>query len=245
MSTVAGTGLRAASVSSAGAETALGQERGMDAVRELAQLFERDGELLLRLRDRGPQRRPRSSAVSARPSPNESASRRCCAPSCRFRSRRRRSSSAASTIRARDARSSSTVARSSAWSRSFSSAIPAAAPAACTSSRLVVERRVVDDRRNPPTAAIDPRDRAPRIVVRQLDRPTVDVDVARRLRQPVGDLERVVAERTRQALAQAGPAPAPDRARRPGRRHPNRASRLRSSPARKPSGTQPNAAIWK
>ena len=99
-----GSGARAASASSAAAEPAVGEDRGVDAARELAQLLERV------------RRAPRSAAVRiwsapsgssrsfacASRSASESETSRCCAPSWRFRSSRRRSSSPASTMRERE-----------------------------------------------------------------------------------------------------------------------------------------------
>ena len=87
-------------------EPAVGQDRGMDAAGELAQL--RQG------RPRAPgapvDQAPRGSSSPTRRairSVSASATSRCCAPSCRSRSSRRRAGSAVSTMRARDARSSS------------------------------------------------------------------------------------------------------------------------------------------
>ena len=119
-----------------GAQAALGEDAGVDALGELAQLAERVGERRARLRRAAAARRPgrASSRESASPSVIAIDTSRCWVPSWRSRSIRRRSSCAASTIRAREARSSSSRARSSACRRSFSSASPAAAPAEATSS---------------------------------------------------------------------------------------------------------------
>ena len=90
----------------------------MDAARQLAQLGEARAELV----DRLGQHRLEALVGAARPrrraelSRSLSATSRDCAPSWRSRSRRRRSASPASTIRARDARSSARLARSSASS---------------------------------------------------------------------------------------------------------------------------------
>ena len=81
----------------------------MQAARELAQLVEREAELVTG----APSRMVRapagseSSFASAIRSDSASETSRCCAPSWRLRSRRRRSTSPAVTIRARDAASSS------------------------------------------------------------------------------------------------------------------------------------------
>ena len=93
-------------------QAALGEHGGMDPARELAQLGRRawpgprSPRRAARRRARGrPRASPRASrSVSARPT------RCCCAPSWRSRSIRRRASSPAATIRARDARSSSSAA---------------------------------------------------------------------------------------------------------------------------------------
>ena len=107
-------------------------------------------------------RRARLSSWSAMPMP----SRRCCAPSWRSRSSRLRSSSPARTMRARDSRSSGSWARSSACSRSFSSA--SAPPTRRLEQRGLVEenrvvhdgREVVADQRHGPIAALRERDLA-------------------------------------------------------------------------------------
>ena len=83
----------------------------MDPARELAQLLECLGELDLRARRAArPPRRDRCPIRdSTRRSATDSATSRCCAPSCRFRSSARRAVSSARTSRARDARSSSST----------------------------------------------------------------------------------------------------------------------------------------
>ena len=81
---------------SASARPAVGQERGVDAVGQLPDLVERLADVLAqrvqlraaRARDRAPELSSRSSSWM------RSATSRCCAPSCRSRSRRRRSWSA-------------------------------------------------------------------------------------------------------------------------------------------------------
>ena len=92
-----------------GLEPALGEDRRVQAARQLAQLRGRPVELLGRLGQRlgAPPRPPAATWSAARRRSIATASSRCCAPSCRSRSTRRRSASAASTTRARDARSSS------------------------------------------------------------------------------------------------------------------------------------------
>ena len=102
-----------------GLEAALGEYRRVDAARELAQLGEArlqlDHRAIEQLRESppGPYRRACAHGRAAGRAPTS----RACAPSCRLRSRRRRSVSPASTSRARDARSSTTLARSSASRR--------------------------------------------------------------------------------------------------------------------------------
>ena len=58
------------------------------------------------------------------------------------------------------------------------------------------------ERGDRPAAAVDPRHRAADVAVGQVDRAPMHIDVARRLREPVGDLKRIVAERTRETFAQ-------------------------------------------
>ena len=87
-----------------GGQAAVGEDRGMDAAGQLAQLLERVLELLAR---RGQvDWRARSGLASKLPSTMRSCSAsdtsRCWAPSWRLRSRRRRSASPASTMRARE-----------------------------------------------------------------------------------------------------------------------------------------------
>ena len=80
----------------------------MKAARELPELLERARELLAgRARISVASSTSVSIRDSASRSESESAASRCCAPSWRFRSSRRRAASVASTIRERDARSSS------------------------------------------------------------------------------------------------------------------------------------------
>ena len=138
------------------------------------------------------------SRASARPSAIEIETSRCCVPSWRLRSIRRRSMSAASTMRARDAFSSSSRARSSAWSRSFSSAKAAAAQTACTSSSSSLHARVDDQRGHGTAVCLDQPHRS-RVAVRwQLDGPAARIDVAGFLWEPVGEPEVRVVERARQ-----------------------------------------------
>ena len=89
------------------AEAALGEDGRVDAARELAQLREPVGEIVLGRR-RGSPARPRgslSSFAATMLSSSATETSRCCAPSCRLRSSRRRSASPTSTSRARDAAS--------------------------------------------------------------------------------------------------------------------------------------------
>ena len=125
--------------------------------------------------------------------PSRSATSRCCAPSWRSRVRRRRSASPVSTMRARDARSASTCARSSTSSRPFSSA-SAAAPAASRSSSGLSHRRrswisapAGDGRGHPRLAGPG-----------QHQRPAAEVDVPSPVGHAVGDRQRRVAERVAQ-----------------------------------------------
>ena len=125
MSTSTGTGERSASDRTAAPRPGLAQDRRVEALGELAQLGDRRADLL----GGGVELRGDASGGTSGPSRERivrsdtaSATRRCCAPSCRSRSTRRRSASAASTIRVRDARTSSSWARRSSWSRALSTA---------------------------------------------------------------------------------------------------------------------------
>ena len=90
-------------------EPALGQHRGVDAARQLAQLGRGLRQLLAdALEERaGAAPGPCRPARRAIRTSSASATSRCCAPSCRSRSILRRAASAASTMRAREACSSS------------------------------------------------------------------------------------------------------------------------------------------
>ena len=153
--------------------------------------------------------------------------------------RRRRSASPASTIRAREARSASRRARSSASSRPFSIASAAVPAAACEQLGRVAQLRGVDERAHAPPAVGDLRHDAP-VAGRDRHRCAVAVDVAALLGQPVGDRERRVAERRAQRVAHAaasGREPVdqpPDRA--------TRKERLRTRPATNAAGSSANAA---
>ena len=170
----------------------------MDAARELAQLADRELELVdgvgEHLVELGRRRRPPSRFCAARSS-SASATSRCWAPSWMSRSIRRRCSSPAATIRARDSWTCASCARSSASRRAFSSASRAAAPAASSSSRLVAQARIVDDRGERLAVVLELRDRPARAVGRQRDRMAVRVGIGVALRQPERDLERRVADR--------------------------------------------------
>ena len=132
-------------------QAALREHRRVDAATELAQLLERLQQALPRLAH---QRSGVGAAVavarraSASPSAIAMETSRCCAPSCRLRSMRRRSASAASTMRVRDAASSSSRARSSASSRSLVSARAAAAVTDAIERRVAPDRRVVHQHRD-------------------------------------------------------------------------------------------------
>ena len=87
-----GSGARVGERLDGGLEPALGQHRGVDAARELAQLLQRVASAP-RPRARG-RRRPGCRRAASR-SISASETSRCCAPSCRLRSSRRRSASPA------------------------------------------------------------------------------------------------------------------------------------------------------
>ncbi len=131
-----------------GVEAAVAEHGRVDAARQLAQLLERRVELGRRRYEQLLRVSGSSSATRVRAIRSFSAiaTSRCCAPSWRLRSSRRRSPSAASTPRRRWSRSSSTLARSSASSRSFSRVSVAAAPTAAIRSRSSSQRGVVHDR---------------------------------------------------------------------------------------------------
>ena len=104
---------------------------------------------------------------------------------------------------------------------------------------MVAQRRVVDERRDRKPGALDGRGHAARAVSRQRDRLAVDVD-ERVVAQPVGELERGVAERAASAsrsLPGSGVSPSSTTSVATA----ERASRLRSSPARNASGTVSSA----
>ena len=148
-----------------------------------------------------------SSRVRAVRSVSASETSRCCAPSCRLRSSPRRSAMPTSISRMREARSSSTRARSSASRRSFSSASAVALPTASTSSgSSSASDGVVDDRghavaRRAPRATARGRGPAPGSSHRMPAR----VHVGRGVR---------AASRRASASRRPGPAPARRAARR-------------------------------
>ena len=151
------------------AEPFLGQDRRMDAAGELAQLgdgdlqlADRPGENLLEIGVAG-----RRAGVG-RASSSASATRRCWAPSWMSRSIRRRSSSPAATIRRRDSCTWSSCARTSA-AAARSRARAARRRGGLEELRLVVERRVVDDNRDPLALVGDLRDRPRRTRPRERD----------------------------------------------------------------------------
>ena len=127
--------------------------------------------------------------------------RRCWEPSCRLRSSRRRSLSPASTTRARDARSSRSWASSSACSRSFSSAKPAAADDLLGEHRVVEQAAPVDQRRHRLPAA-DQRGHRPAVGRVQLGGNAVGVDVLA-VADRVDEVELGVAEDTGDRVAEA------------------------------------------
>ena len=98
-------------------------------------------------------------------------------------------------MRARDAFSSSSRARSSAWSRSFSSAKAAAAQTACDELLVLLEARVDDQRGHGTTVRLDQPHRSRDAVRRQLDGPAARIDVAGFLGEPVREPEVGVVQR--------------------------------------------------
>ena len=206
-------------------EAAVGQHRGVDAARQLAQLLERGLQLLLRGRRAGAPRRSgsRASLLSARRRLSESATSRCWAPSCRLRSSRRRSASPASTIRAREARSSSTRARSSALSRSFSTRQrrPRRRPSATARARrAAMASWMMAPTRWPST--LDARSRRAPGRRRRAARPggPSRIDPAAAVVEPVDQLQRAVAQRVGQQrrAARRCPGASPRRAQQVGHR---------------------------
>ena len=186
---------------------------------------------------------------------SESATSRCWAPSCRLRSSRRRSAVPASTIRAREARSSSTRARSCACRRSFSIARPAAAAterSSSGSSHSVRSCTIAPTRR--PSSSTR-RHGARRVVLGgQLDHVAVGVDPAALVVEPEDELQRAVAERVGEPAAQRRRCPAPRRAaaaaRRPRPRAPRGCARGRSgtptAPRRRRAGrAQPSTSVMR
>ena len=153
--TSTGSVARSASELIAGRQPAVGEDRGMDAARELAQLGQRASPAAPRARRSAGSF---SRALSIRRS-SASATSCCCAPSCRLRSIRRRAASPASMIRSRDSRSSSTRACRSACRRSLSSASDGGRRGGLHQLRAGVQRRVVDDRRDAAGRRARPRSR--------------------------------------------------------------------------------------
>ena len=104
---------------------------------------------------------------------------------------------------AREARTSASWARSSACRRAFSSARLAAAPTASTSAGSSSERRVVDERGEAVAVVLEHRDGAARLARRGralLRRGRRSVTVG----EPEGELERVVAQRAGDRVADLG-----------------------------------------
>ena len=129
-----------------GAEPAVGEHVRVEPPCELAELLERAGSSS---RARARISVASATSVSIRDSASrresDSAASRCCAPSWRLRSRRRRAASVASTIRARDARSSSS------WRlRSLTSAPEMSTRATPDWSRIGVAVQATSARARPP-----------------------------------------------------------------------------------------------
>ena len=148
-----GTSERAARDSSAAGSRRVREHRGMDPVRELAQV----GEPGLQVA-RHPVTSSRSSALPdcaarrrASCSISAAETKRCCAPSCRSRSSRRRAASAASTMRVRDARTSRACAASASCRRSRSSAARRS-----VTSKIMPSRHAGRSRRRPSSRARGP-----------------------------------------------------------------------------------------
>ena len=202
----------------------------MDATRELAQLLQDVSNLDLglveqtRVASASPVDRDRSSC-SVIPIPSS----RCWAPSCRSRSSRRRSSSPARTMRARESRSSSSCARSSACSRSFSSASRAAEPAASSSAGWSSSTGSWMIAASSSPTSVTARSR--RVEAGSSSTLLVRPDAA--LRQPERELERRVADRPRERVADAARTDALElrrRGRRPSRA-PAASARGRGTPS--------------
>jgi putative oxidoreductase len=132
---------------------------------------------------------------------------RCCTPSWRSRSRRRRSDSATSTTWARDRSSSRTRAQ-----RRLELLVLHGerrdAGDALDHVLLVRLGRVVEDRPHRPPVALDQRDAPALAGPRQANRQAPLVAVAASLGEPVGHLDRVLAERADERRPQAADAAA-------------------------------------
>ena len=92
-----------------GREAAVGEDRRVDAVRELAQLLDGGASVIQRFAEQAGEPGGASPRACASCSVMTAWISRCWAPSCRSRTTRRRCSSAAWTSRAREAASSSRV----------------------------------------------------------------------------------------------------------------------------------------
>ena len=111
---------RSASVCKAGAEAVLGERGRMQPARDLAHLLDRERELLLGAQEQVARRpTPSGSRAIATRSACSETTRRCWAPSWRFRSSRRRSASRACTRRSWATRRSRSVWRNSVASRTI------------------------------------------------------------------------------------------------------------------------------
>ena len=222
-----------------GGQSLVREHRRKDPVRELAKLLDREAQLLVRLaRAVGPSG---SRDCASRRSDSERPTRRCWAPSCRSRSRRWRSGSPASTIRAREARSSSSRARTSACRRSFSSASRAAAVTSSTSCSSSSTPRLVGDDgdRRPSRIRLVFAAAAGSSTVRPCG-----VDEPARVPERVREDELRIADDPREHVAQA----AGRRRLRRARRRAARCRRERGAPAPSPTrrrrGHPTSAAAW-
>ena len=175
-------------------------------------------------------RRHPPASCSSRLSSSDSAISRCCAPSCRFRSRRCRSFWPTSMMRARTL-NSTTCARSSACSRPFSRPSPARQrPRSAARTRPPTPGRAGAPPHELPL--VDAGGGRAAVRVGQLDEAAVTIRVAAVVREPVGQCEGRVAESAREPR-EGRPAPDPpgarqrDRPRTSGPREWRRATRKR------------------
>ena len=106
----------------------------------------------------------------------------------------------ASTMRAREARRLASCARSSAWRRSFSSVEPRRGDHLLDEPGVGEQRRVVDERGDRRSVALERRNCAPRAWFER-DGPAVRVDPPAAARGAVGELQARVAERACEGVA--------------------------------------------